>query len=137
MEELKIGDIVELYNPFYPSHQDAIFIKHGRDGGIIVVKKEDEIYYNSGRSFSTLGIAAKYWRIKISSGYIPFTYEDQNKFMLKCVRLKSLRYGITGILLTTITGCDEKYVYVMGRELYQALFDDYEFLDGTPCGKLK
>lgn len=75
------------------------------------------------------------YRIKPESHYVPFTFEDRELFRGKWVRLKAQDkhhahefqindIGINGVGPDIIFAC------------WDALYKDYEFFDGTPCGKL-
>lgn len=66
------------------------------------------------------------FRIKPEKKLVPFTWEDRELFRGKWVMD---RYSTTEFILYII---EEKYVSGLS---YKELFEDYMFLDGSPCGK--
>lgn len=70
------------------------------------------------------------YRIKPKTKYVPFTFEDAELFMNRILIAKDKsRYGV-------ITYAKDEVV-VIGRSSrsYKWLFDEFTFLDGSPCGK--
>jgi hypothetical protein len=75
-------------------------------------------------------------RLKPEPECISFTVEDFNMFMLKYIKRK---YSFESI---KIIGCSEYCVLItIGGNInnipYEKLFKEWEFIDGSPCGKLK
>ena len=75
------------------------------------------------------------FRIKKEPKYIPFGWSDREQLRGKWVGLKEKNeeYLITGFELT-------RSAYVFFNEecvSFRELFEQYEFLDGSPCGKLE
>jgi len=132
MEKLKMGDIVEVKDQKTEFWNERIFIKYGKENDIIIVSDESEKNFINGEPFRVWYVWEQHWRIKQKPEYVPFTWEDRDKFMLKMIKSKTYKDTIT-----TIIGCDIERVYTPWSNSYQTLFDDYEFLDGTPCGKIK
>ena len=70
------------------------------------------------------------YRIKPKPKYVPFTFEDAEEFMNKTVIAKDKsRYGV----ITYVK--DEVVVIGRSSRSYKWLFDEFTFLDGSPCGK--
>lgn len=75
------------------------------------------------------------YRIKKETKYIPFKWQDREQLRGKWVRLKEKNeeFLISGFELT-------KSPYVFFNEdciSFRELFEEYEFLNGNPCGKLE
>ena len=68
------------------------------------------------------------YRVKKQPEYIPFTFEDAEILMGKVVKHKTANH------LAAITSCFNETTNMGG---YKKLLEDYTFLDGSPCGKLK
>ena len=70
------------------------------------------------------------YRIKPKPKYVPFTFEDAELFMNKTLIAKDKT--CSGVIT---------YAHNEGVEVgkyktdYKSLFDDYTFIDGSPCGK--
>lgn len=60
--------------------------------------------------------------------YIPFTFEDAEFLIGKVVKCKTQDYT------AMIISCTESGTNV---DDWKPLLDDFTFLDGSPCGKLK
>ena len=72
------------------------------------------------------------YRLKPEPEYIPFDFSDANKLIGKAVKAKDSSH------LMLITIVDLIHVRISQAWIkYQELLDDYIFLNGTPCGKLK
>jgi hypothetical protein len=73
------------------------------------------------------------YRIKPQLEYIPFDYSDAERLIGRAIKSKDGRvvtiisYIPTGDVITTGGGVTRTFEY---------LFNNYEFIDGTPCGKL-
>ena len=68
------------------------------------------------------------YRIKTEPEYVPFTFEDADFLIGKTVRCKLQDYVALIISVTKDgTSVDD----------FKPLLDDFTFLDGSPCGKLK
>ena len=68
------------------------------------------------------------YRVKHTPEYVPFTFEDAEFLIGKTVRCKSQDYVALIISVTKDgTSVDD----------FKPLLDDFAFLDGSPCGKLK
>ena len=68
------------------------------------------------------------YRIKPEPEYTPFTFEDAEFLIGKVVKHKKENY------LVVITACFNETTNMGG---FKQLFDDFTFLDGSPCGKPK
>lgn len=79
----------------------------------------------------------KYMREISEPKYVPFTWEDRDLIKGKWVRPKS---GVDdGHLITLFSRAKENRLYVVINTSFiraDNFLEDYEFLDGTPCGKL-
>jgi hypothetical protein len=76
------------------------------------------------------------YRIKPEPEYIPFTVKDLIMFMLKYIRRKDSFESIK------IIGCSKYCVLItikgnIKNIPYEILFKEWEFVDGSPCGKPK
>jgi len=133
MEELKMGDTVEVLD-HDNKWNNCIFIKHGDNGAIIFVNPDYEQDFLANRIFSTFKADKRYWRIKQKSEYVPFTWDDREQLRGKWVRAKMLQhfeYCLTYISHVGVGFDMNENIY------YDRLFNNYEFIDGTPCGKIK
>ena len=71
------------------------------------------------------------YRIKPESTIVPFTWEDRELFRDKWFRSKSSRVE------TKITSINMHQIWMSGINIsFEDLMKYYEFLDGTPCGKV-
>lgn len=68
------------------------------------------------------------YRVKTEPEYIPFTFEDAEFLIGKALKHKKENY------LAVITRCFNKNTDIGD---YEELLDEYTFIDGSPCGKLK
>lgn len=68
------------------------------------------------------------YRVKEKQEYVPFSFEDAEFLIGKVVKHKKDKW------VELITYCN-KYETSLCR--YEILLDNYTFLDGSPCGKLK
>lgn len=68
------------------------------------------------------------YRVKETPEYVPFTFEDAEFLIGKVVKHKKDKW------VELITYCNENETAICP---YEHLLDNYTFLDGTPCGKLK
>lgn len=72
------------------------------------------------------------YRIKQEPEYIPFDFTDAEQLIGKIVRYKSTHS------LSVITNVNPKNVTSSGTVIkYEDLFNNYEFTDGSICGKIK
>lgn len=95
-----------------------------------------------GMVYPKIGDDAYYWRIKpknyikkAENMYIPFTWENKTEIMGKWIKWKK---DGSLYLVTSIGGIEDFWVvagnvYISSEELLQ----NYEFLNGTPCGVKK
>ena len=68
------------------------------------------------------------YRIKPEPEYIPFTFEDAEFLIGKVVKCKTQDYTAMIISCTQLgTNVDD----------WKPMLDDFTFIDGSPCGKLK
>lgn len=68
------------------------------------------------------------YRIKPILEYVPFTFEDAEFLIGKVVKCKTQDYTAMIISCTQLgTNVDD----------WKPMLDDFTFLDGSPCGKLK
>ena len=68
------------------------------------------------------------YRVKEAPEYIPFTFEDAEFLIGKIVSSKKKQYKVM------IFECNKKSVQ---HYTYEELLNNWTFLDGSPCGKLK
>ena len=133
MNELKMGDIVEVRD-CTQEWSDRIFIKYGKPGQIMYVNPDYAQNFRDNENFSTFTIDDRGWRVKQKPEYVPFTWDDREQLRGKWIRskiLQHLEYCILDITSISI------HVYEVQSISFEKLLDSYEFIDGTPCGKLK
>ena len=73
------------------------------------------------------------YRVKPKQELIPFDFSDAEKLIGKSIKIKSFKeYYIITIVYPA-------HIFISGhiRTEYDELFKKFEFLDGSPCGKLK
>lgn len=72
------------------------------------------------------------YRIKPSPEYVPFDFNDAEKLIGKIITTASKAefHLITSVEPTGVRFNKGHYHFIV-------LLDDYQFLDGSPCGKLK
>ena len=68
------------------------------------------------------------YRVKESPEYIPFTFEDAEFLIGKAVKSRDEKW------IEILTWASENGTSDI---TYETLLDEYTFLDGSPCGKLK
>lgn len=133
---LKGEDSIEkakiLWDQWHPNpHQEMIDEWEASNRTKIVqILDEDRGYWETVAGNPVWAPDGKY-RFKPEPELMPFDFSDVNFLIGKSVRIKS--DGRTRL----ITAINEHSVYAYDLISYQKLFDLYEFLDGTPCGKLK
>lgn len=131
--KLKVGDKVKVLKGF----GDFKFrICKGRSdeciGGVFIVSfiGEKSILFDAEGKFN--------WEFpvecleKVVEEWIPFTFEDRELFKGKWVKGKNSTWEVVINFIN-----DEKIGIDGCYYTYQDFFDKYEFLDKTPCGKLK
>jgi len=133
MNELKMGDIVEVYD-YTNEWSDRIFIKYGKPGQIMYVNPEYEQNFRNNENFYTFTIGGRHWRVKQKPEYVPFTWEDREQLRGKWIKFKA-----DNVHECCITSIFQLGISLEGNEYvdYKKLFNAYEFIDGTPCGKVK
>ena len=98
------------------------------------IKGETEILKDSADIIKAIQYEYTYAIREIPKEYIPFTWEDRE--MLRDRWVKHKKYN-TEFLITGFEKNNTPYC-MAGRILtFQELFNDFIFLDGSPCGKLK
>lgn len=68
------------------------------------------------------------YRVKKEPEYVPFTFEDAEFLIGKVVKHKKDKW------VEMLTWCSPDEVLNIP---YEILLDNYTFIDGSPCGKLK
>ena len=68
------------------------------------------------------------YRVKETPEYVPFTFDDAEFLIGKVVKHKKDKW------VELITYCSENETAICP---YEHLLDNYTFIDGSPCGKLK
>lgn len=72
------------------------------------------------------------YRIKPKPEYVPFDFSDAEMVVGKVIKNNS------NTLKFLVYGAENEGVLIDNRSLcYKALLNNYKFLDGSPCGKLK
>lgn len=128
---LKIGDKVKILRGFennfggIPKGQSDTVVG---EIGIVSKIRQDSIYFEVGCWTWQFPVECLE---KVKEEYVPFTYEDRDLFRGAWVKNKEFNeeYLVTYLNETKI-GLDNTFYS------YQDLFNRYEFLDGTPFGKL-
>lgn len=93
---------------------------------IELYSKTDNVWYSATSPDWNWAICD--YRIKPEHEYVPFTFEDAEFLIGKTVRCKSHDYVALIISVTKEgTSVDD----------FKPLLEDFTFLDGSPCGKLK
>jgi hypothetical protein len=73
------------------------------------------------------------YRVKPKQELIPFDFSDAEKLIGKVVRHKE---GLNCVAV--LVECNLQHICIGNDfERYEVLLQDYTFLDGSPCGKLK
>jgi hypothetical protein len=130
MSEFKMGELIEVSDDNDEAYKERIFIKKGYEFGVICVARHYEDNFKKDKEFDTW-----WWRYarKIKQPeYVPFTFDDYEQLIGKAVRQLILNYVnlIVKIREGAILIGDTYYNY-------EELLNKFEFLDGSPCGKLK
>ena len=94
--------------------------------------KEIELLNSTGK-WRTVSAPSWNWdihvyRVKETQEYVPFTFDDAEFLIGKVVKHKIDNW------VELITFCNENETAICP---YEHLLDNYTFLDGSPCGKLK
>ena len=135
--ELKMGDEVEIL--CLGMWEKRIFVKHGNNKGIVCVTDSDESGFKDGKGFNTIHWNAKEWRIPPKPDYVPFDLAEGVKQIGKAVKVKdrNIFRQIGSVEMDSIYGVG----FGFGGDLWDIdtknLFENYTFLDGSPCGMLK
>lgn len=72
------------------------------------------------------------YRIKPENKLVPFTISDTVSLMGKVVVLKSEKNAFYGMIVACTNNC-----VMVARDfiLFETLFNEWNFIDGSPCGK--
>ena len=128
MSDLKMGDIVEV--EIHNVWEDRIFIKYGVSGGCLCVEGDDSEKFENGEHFYVTYWDRSDWRIKKEQEYIPFDIGDAEFLIGMKIRRKQDK------MVKMITAIIEEGVFIVGTYKFDELLENYEQLDGSPCGKL-
>ena len=131
MNDLKMGDIVEI--KCGGGFEDGIFLKDGKDGGVICVDGDDKERFNNGEHFYVTSWDKSQWRIKEKPVRIPFDESDAEFLIGKAIKIGQdvfliVRINNHGAIIVDGDNCFIGFTY---------LLQNYTFLKGSPCGKLK
>lgn len=140
-EDLKMGDTIEVMLPS-GLWVERVFIKLGKESKVICVHNSTEVGYYDGSTFIVDSMPKGKWRIPKEPEYIPFTYDDYEQLIGKAIKTKSTSKDNKGVYLINRVyfSTDITHPIQIGTNWnisFEYLFKNCEFLDGTPCGKLK
>jgi len=114
-------------------------MKHKHYDVIVAWANGEEVQANNGAKWYDITSWIPTWnedveyRIKPKSELIPFDFTDAEKLIGKVVRHKE-GFDCVAVLLE----CNLQHICIGNDfEIYEVLLQDYTFLDGSPCGKLK
>lgn len=80
----------------------------------------------------SLNFSSYNYRVKPEPKYVPFTFEDAKDLIGKAI------VKMDGTQVQKVVQLNKDYVFSgVGQMDYKWLFNEYTFLDGTPCGKLE
>ena len=137
MSDLKMGDEIFVSNYNHDDiearqiekREKRIFIKHGKNNGVICVRSESEEEYADGIKFSVH--FWRYWKRIPKKKYIPFTWEDRDKLKGRWVKKKGDRKSEK--IINNVNGSS----VIIGLQfiLYDELLENWLFDDGSPIGK--
>ena len=132
MSDLKIGDeifVSDKDNIETRQRVKRIFIKHGKNNGVLCVVDGNKAQYEKGERFYTWWWA--YWKRISPKKYIPFTWEDREKLKGRWVKKKGDRKSEK--IINNVNGSG----VIIGLQfiLYDELLKDWLFDDGSPIGK--
>ena len=129
MKDLKFGDVVEIFS----NHrwEERIFLHFGKENSVICVSKPTEKSFKNAEDYNTIIWRHGTWRIKKQPEYKPFTFEDREMFRGKWVKHKKFAFEcqIACVHASGVGFQKEEYTS------FKDFFDNYEFIDGVPCGK--
>jgi hypothetical protein len=130
MSEFKIGELIEVGRENKEVWEKRYFIMNSLNNEFVCVADYDEERFKNGQNFNTY--VWKYARKIKQPEYVPFTFDDYEQLIGKAVRQLILNYVnlIVKIREGAILIGDTYYNY-------EELLNKFEFLDGSPCGKLK
>jgi hypothetical protein len=129
---LKIGDMVEVKSGNEWAGDRRIFVKHGKNDSVIVVVSSDNKNFKNGNGFDTMRYEDCDWREIKEPEIVPFDFLDAEFLIGKVVKKK----GTGGIFIihSVVNSC----IYLdQATIFYNKLLENYTFLDGLPCGKVK
>ena len=110
MSDLKIGDEIFVSNYNHDDiearqREKRIFIKHGKNNGVICVRSDSEEEYADGIKFSVH--FWRYWKRIPKKKYIPFTWEDRDKLKGRWVKEKKKDIGGVGEKILILSVCKD------------------------------
>jgi hypothetical protein len=113
---------------------ERMFLYQDKNGFAIYVEEPLENIYLEGNPNYYVSVA-KDWRPKSQKKYVPFTNEDD----LLGMKIKNkFQKGPTIYKYIIIKQCDNGVATSWNDSItYENLLNNYMFLDGSPCGKLK
>jgi len=135
MKELKWGDKVEVNDEGGGFLGTRIFLHENEDGSCVCITTgyEGNFYNNNNNgygSFVPYTWRKNYWRPIPEKKIIPFDFSDAEMLIGRPVKTKT--FGDMFI----ISRISKESIYMSNCNMgYRYLFEEYTFLDGSPCGK--
>jgi hypothetical protein len=124
---LKLGSLILVKDFERDDWLPRFFIKWcGHNPGVIVVSEATQEAFIRGESFNT--IYYRFW--KLPDPIVPYGLADASFLIGKAVRNKESKkvYLIIEVDAISLAFCNASV-------LFSTLLSDFEFLDGSPCGK--
>ena len=131
--KLEVGCWIEILSAC--RWERRIFVKYGKNGGVICVDPYCENNFLNGGSFKTNWFLKEHWREVKKFSYRPFTWEEREQLCDMWVLDKNgsnHSYKITGLFINN-KGFPSA-VYGGCRITFQKLFERYTFSDGSIIG---
>lgn len=133
MKELTMGDIVEVKAIIDKSWGSRIFIKHGKDNGIICVGLGNEEKFNYGKSFETTFWKKEEWRFPEEKSYRHFTWEERDILRDKWIKHKDNEHEAQIVEFSTYN--EVHFVQTRSKQIsFKKLLEDYTTLNGDVLG---
>jgi hypothetical protein len=133
MKELEMGDIVEVKAYNWKLWESRIFIKHGKNNGIICVDGSCNTAFKNGENFETAYWEKEEWRFPEEKSYRHFTWEERDILRDKWIKHKDNTHEAQIVEFSMYN--EVHFVQTRSKQIsFKKLLEDYTTLNGDVLG---